>query len=100
MIHRIHYVDRLRLPQLSGGLADEIWWICGCMDCSDFCSDPTIKRPHPDTAGHMLSGPLSACFSERLLNDKGLWRMELLLCKQGVGGSSPPTSTNLILFLG
>src|ERR1700737_4586865 len=28
--------------------------------CSDFCSDPAIRRVHPDTAVHILSGDLSA----------------------------------------
>ena len=28
-------------------------------DCSDFCSDPTCKRPHLHTSAHTLTGRLS-----------------------------------------
>jgi hypothetical protein len=32
-------------------------------DCSDFCSDPTIRRPHSGTPGHILRERLSPRFS-------------------------------------
>jgi hypothetical protein len=31
--------------------------------CSDFCSDPTSIRPHPDTPSHNLADWLTAAFS-------------------------------------
>ena len=63
------------------------------MHCSDFCSDPMIRRAYPDTAAHMLFWELNALLSGRSLNREALRELKILLCKQGVTGSIPVTST-------
>ena len=56
--------------------------------CSGFCSDPTIRRAHPDTAAHIPFRELSVLFSERVLRGKALREAALLSSKQRVGSSN------------
>ena len=59
------------------------------MHCSDFCSDPMIRRIYPDTSAHMLFWELNALLSDQTLSRKILRRIVLLSSKQRVGGSNP-----------
>ena len=70
----------------------------GPMRCSDFCSDPMIRRIYPDTSAHMLFWELNALLSGRSLNREALREVKILFCKQGVTGSIPVTSTNFFLI--
>ena|ERR1035441_2114110 len=63
--------------------------------CSGFCSDPTIKRTHPDTAAHIPFRELSVLFSEYLLRGKALREVALLFRDQEAGGSNPLAPTIL-----
>jgi hypothetical protein len=63
--------------------------IIGSRQCSDFCSDPTIRRTYPDTAAHILVWQLNALLSEQTLSRKILRRLVRLPSKQRVGGSNP-----------
>jgi hypothetical protein len=54
----------------------------------------------PDTAAHIPFRELSVLFSEYLLRGKALREAALLLCKQGVAGSIPATSTKSCFLAG
>jgi hypothetical protein len=67
------------------------------MHCSDFCSDSTIKRTHPDAAAHTLFLELNALSSEALLSRNMLREVGLMSWAQEVRGSNPraPTTNSL-----
>jgi hypothetical protein len=56
--------------------------------CSDFCSDPMIRRTYPDTSAHMLVWELNALLSDQTLSCKILRRVVLLASNQRVGSSN------------
>jgi hypothetical protein len=58
------------------------------MHCSDFCSDPMIRRTYPGTSAHMLLWKLNALLSEQTLSRKILRRLVLLSSNQRVGSSN------------
>ncbi len=58
------------------------------MHCSDFCSDPMIRRTYPDTAAHIPVWELNALLSEQTLSRMILRRVALLSSNQRVGSSN------------
>src|SRR5215469_560960 len=76
------------------------FWNNAKTGCSGFCSDPTNSRAHPDTARHKPFGRLNRVFSVEGLKRGCLLDMDFLLCKQGVAGSIPVTSTRFLRTCG
>jgi hypothetical protein len=64
------------------------------MHCSDFCSDSTIIRTHPDTAAHNLLLELNTLSSVALLSRNMLREVGLMSWAQEVSGSNPDAPTN------
>ncbi len=58
------------------------------MHCSDFCSDPMIRRTYPDTSAHMLFSEVNTLLSDQTLSRKILRRIVLLSSNQRVGSSN------------
>jgi hypothetical protein len=69
------------------------------MHCSDFCSDPMIRRTYPDTSAHILVWQLNALLSEQVLNRKILRRIVLLSSNQRVGSSNLSGRATLTLAM-
>src|SRR5580698_7634633 len=58
------------------------------MHCSDFCSDSTIKRTHPDTTAHTMLWELNALSSEAQLSRNMLREVGLMSWAQEVWSSN------------